>query len=73
VHKGELKASWYPIIEHKALPDEYRELFSKNVTMEYVKSLAAGGWSTSDEWNRLLPDYKFISAEEYLSKVWKAT
>ncbi|CAN9189854.1 unnamed protein product [Alternaria alternata] len=73
VNKGELKASWYPIIEHKALPDEYRELFSKNVTREYVKSLAAGGWSISDEWNRLLPDYKFISAEEYLSNVWKAT
>ncbi|CAN9430006.1 unnamed protein product [Alternaria alternata] len=73
VNKGELKASWYPFIEHKALPDEYRELFSKNVTREYVKSLAAGGWSISDEWNRLLPDYKFISAEKYLSDVWKAT
>jgi hypothetical protein len=48
-------------------------MFSKNVTREYVKSLAAGGWSISDEWNRLLPDYKFISAEEYLSNVWKAT
>ncbi|RYN18990.1 hypothetical protein AA0112_g11357 [Alternaria arborescens] len=24
VNKGELKASWYPIIEPKALPDEYR-------------------------------------------------
>ncbi|RYO16646.1 hypothetical protein AA0111_g11324 [Alternaria arborescens] len=43
VNKGELKASWYPIIEHKALPDVYREMFSKNVTREYVKSLAAGG------------------------------
>jgi hypothetical protein len=24
----------------------------------------------SDEWNRLLPDYRFTGAEEFLEKAW---
>jgi hypothetical protein len=24
----------------------------------------------SDQWNRLLPDYKFTDAEEFLEKYW---
>ncbi|KAJ4992980.1 hypothetical protein SVAN01_01684 [Stagonosporopsis vannaccii] len=72
VAKGELKTSWYPVIEHSSLPDEYRESFSKSIFKEYLKTLASGGWSVSDEWNRLLPNFQFTSAEEYLKGVWRS-
>ncbi|KAK1981749.1 hypothetical protein LZ30DRAFT_760360 [Colletotrichum cereale] len=57
VAKGELKTSWYPVVEHSLLPDEYREMVSKSVLCEYLTTLAAGSWS-------------FTSAEEYLGSVW---
>lgn len=27
--------------------------------------------AVSDEWNRLLPDYKFTQAEEFLADAWR--
>lgn len=68
--KGDLNASWYPLIEHRNIPEEYREDASKRILKEYLASIAGGGWSVSDEWNKLLPDFRFTSAEEYLNGVW---
>lgn len=71
VTRGELKASWVPLVEHEAVPEEQREAGSKYVTLEYVRSIAAGAWSVEDDWNQLLPEFKFTGAEEYLEGVWK--
>lgn len=68
---GELKSSWYPLIDHHSVPEDLRHQMSKGATIEFVRAGAMGTWSVSDEWNRLLPGYRFTSAEEYLTKVWE--
>lgn len=30
----------------------------------------AKSWVVSDDWNRLLPDYKFKDVEQYLEEQW---
>ncbi|KAF5232140.1 hypothetical protein FANTH_13137 [Fusarium anthophilum] len=62
--------SWYPLVEHHALPDEMREQVSKAVLVEYLAGLKRGVWTVSDEWNKLLPDFEFTSAETYLKDIW---
>lgn len=31
-----------------------------------------GAFQVSDEWNKLLPDFKFTQPEEFLTKAWAA-
>lgn len=66
--KGELP--WVPLITHHGVPDEGRYEISKRITLGYMTSVVDGGWCVSDEWNKLLPDFKFTTAEEYVRKVW---
>lgn len=68
---GELKSSWHPLIDHKSLSDDIRHQVSKGATIEFVRTSAMGTWRVSDEWNKLLPAYRFTTAEEYLTKVWE--
>jgi hypothetical protein len=37
-------------------------------TAGIVLGFSEGGWSVSDEWNRLLPDYEFVRADDFLNK-----
>ncbi|KAF0639729.1 hypothetical protein FPSE5266_05437 [Fusarium pseudograminearum] len=62
--------SWYPVVEHHGVPEEMREQVSKGVLVEYVAGLKRGVWTVSDEWNKLLPDFEFTSAESYLKGIW---
>jgi hypothetical protein len=41
------------------------------VLIGFLLSGIHSAWAVSDEWNRLLPDYKFEGAEEFLEKHWK--
>ncbi|GME45413.1 hypothetical protein BKA56DRAFT_490115 [Neofusicoccum parvum] len=68
---GELRASWYPIFEHRAITPSLQDQMSKNGTIEFLLSAADGSWAVSDEWNKLLPEYRFTTAEEYLRAVWE--
>jgi hypothetical protein len=34
--------------------------------------ISAGALNVTDEWNQLLPDYKFTQAEEFLGEAWKS-
>ncbi|KAF5530034.1 hypothetical protein FPHYL_14143 [Fusarium phyllophilum] len=63
--------SWYPVVDHHALPDEMREQVSKGALVEYLAALKRGVWTVSDEWNKLLPDFQFTSAESYLKDIWR--
>jgi aldehyde dehydrogenase (NAD+) len=47
-------------------------MFSKGVPREYVRSVAAGGWSVGDEWNKLLPDFEFTAAGDNLNEAAQA-
>lgn len=67
---GMASLPWVPLLTHPSIPVEMRQQASEAVFRGYMISVAEGGWCVSDEWNRIYPDYKFTSAEEYVRKVW---
>ncbi|KAF5562318.1 hypothetical protein FNAPI_3214 [Fusarium napiforme] len=62
--------SWYPLVTHHSLPVEMREPVSKGLLVETMASLKRGVWTVSVEWNKLLPDFEFTTAESYLKGIW---
>jgi hypothetical protein len=71
VAKGEIKVSWIPQLDHPTIPVEERESFSKLFLVMFFQAVARGAWDVSAEFNERFPDYKFMSIEEYLRKVWE--
>lgn len=68
--EGIVKSSWRPKIEHAAFtPEEVVALESK-VVSGIVIGIGTGMMEASDEWNKLLPDYKFTKAENFLALAW---
>ncbi|KAL1631993.1 hypothetical protein SLS56_004038 [Neofusicoccum ribis] len=67
---GELKSSWYPPLNHPSIPVEMVDELSKTATIHFLCSAAKGEWSVSDDWNKLLPSFRFTTAEEYLRTIW---
>jgi hypothetical protein len=43
--------------------------FSKQVVRGLTLNVADGAATVSDEWNRIFPDYKFTTVEEFLTGV----
>jgi hypothetical protein len=43
----------------------------KTVLIGTLLSSAKGAWDVSDEFNQLLPDFKFTQIEEFLAQVWE--
>jgi len=70
VRMGNTQTSWAPIFKDPSLSPEQTEYFSKVILRGVLLSCICGSWIVSDEWNRLLPDYKFTDAEEFLGKQW---
>ena len=70
---GDLKTTLRPVIEHPAMAALTREQYDEAIKYTLIGLLVCltrGAWSVSDEWNKLLPDYKFTSVEEFLQSVW---
>ncbi|KAJ9137750.1 hypothetical protein NKR23_g8912 [Pleurostoma richardsiae] len=70
---GVLKASWLPPLDPQTvggLSKEQQEAFTRAVVIGTLLAVAHGAWSTTDEWNRLLPDYRFTGLGEFLEQVW---
>jgi hypothetical protein len=38
--------------------------------IQFFQAITKGSWDVSGEWNERFPEYKFMSAEEYLTKAW---
>ena len=70
VRAGDIKSQWVPKITIPGIPPEQVDYFSKMVLTGVLLSGIHSAWAVSDEWNRLLPDYKFADAEQFLSKHW---
>lgn len=70
VRAGNIQTSWLPTFRDPSLSAEQIEYFSKVVLRGILLSCICGSWIVSDEWNRLLPDYEFADAEEFLKKHW---
>jgi hypothetical protein len=68
---GNLKTSWALETAHSSISDDQAAYFMKAVLIGTLLSGAKGAWAVSDEFNRILPDYKFTQIEDFLTKVWE--
>lgn len=62
---------WIPQFNDPAVPVEQRAAFSRIILRGCLLSGVCKSWVVSDEWNRLLPDYKFTGVETFLEKSWE--
>jgi len=68
---GKLTTSWAPDISHPSIPPEQRTPeFSRIITASFIATSLQGAWVVSDEWNKLLPQLKLTTIEEFLHKYW---
>jgi hypothetical protein len=68
---GILKASWTLEARHSSVTEDQAADLLKSVLIGTLLSGAKGAWAVSDEWNRILPDYKFTQIEDFLARVWE--
>lgn len=68
---GVVKSSWLPIVDHPGIPKEHAEGLAPTLVASMLLGISAGALNVTDEWNQLLPEYKFTQAEEFLDKAWK--
>jgi hypothetical protein len=69
--RGELKTKWLPLFLHPVVPEERREQFSVQFTIQFLKAVKSGAWDVSNEFGERYKDVKFVTAEEYLEEAWK--
>ena len=67
---GEWQTSWTPKITHPSILPEYVDEFSRVGLASILLAISKSAYVVSDDWNRLLPDYKFTAAEDFLSEAW---
>lgn len=67
---GIVHSSWKPKIEHPSITAEQIEELESQFVSGIVLSMGSGVMDGSDEWNKLLPEYNFTSAEAFLSEFW---
>ncbi|KAH0366624.1 NAD(P)-binding protein, partial [Aureobasidium melanogenum] len=68
---GTWKSSWSPKLDHPAMPPQKNDEISRFMVAEILRGISDGDFLCSDEWNKLLPDFEFTQAEEFLTSVWK--
>ncbi|PKS05195.1 hypothetical protein jhhlp_008563 [Lomentospora prolificans] len=68
---GILEASWALEAVHAAVSSSQAAEMLKTVSIGILLSSLKGAWESSDELNRLFPDYTFTSAEDFLVRVWQ--
>ncbi|MCJ1471918.1 hypothetical protein MMC13_000559 [Lambiella insularis] len=67
---GVAKCSWLPTVDHPGIPHEQAEALAPMLVAGMLLGTSAGALRVTDEWNRLLPDYQFTQAEEFLAEAW---
>ena len=71
LESGAWTASWIPKLDHPSIPPGQVDAFSRVIVAGVLLAISAKNFHISEEWNRLLPDYKFTQAEEFLTEVWR--
>ncbi|KAK0647978.1 hypothetical protein B0T16DRAFT_407537 [Cercophora newfieldiana] len=68
---GLVNSTWRPRIDHPTFRDspEQAAAMEKVLLGGVLLGFAAGAFDASDDWNKLLPEYKFTGAEEFLTGV----
>ncbi|GKU07972.1 hypothetical protein FLAG1_10524 [Fusarium langsethiae] len=67
---GEVRAPWLPLPEHPSIPVTVRKELAANMVKGVLLGFQDGAFQVSDEWNKLLPDFKFTQPTEFLIKAW---
>ncbi|KFY23910.1 hypothetical protein V493_05564 [Pseudogymnoascus sp. VKM F-4281 (FW-2241)] len=70
---GNLKTSWALATSHPSVPEDQAADLLKSVLIGTLLSGSKGAWDVSDEFNQILPDYRFTQIEEFLAKAWEVT
>lgn len=68
---GMVKCSWLPSVDHSGIPRAQAEALAPMLVAGMLLAISAGALKVTDEWNRLLPDYQFAQAGEFLAKAWR--
>ncbi|KAH4104060.1 hypothetical protein HBH70_097770 [Parastagonospora nodorum] len=68
---GTWKSEWAPLVAHPSIPDEQVEVVSRALVPNILLAVNEGAFETSDEWNRLLPDYEFTGAKTFVEREWR--
>lgn len=67
----ELKSENYIRLPFPGIPEDQLEAFSKLATVSVLLGGHHGLWDVTDEWNQLLPDYKFTQVADFIKEIWK--
>ena len=73
LQEGKLDATWSLSAQHPSFSGGGAEELAavlKVVLVSTLLSTAKGAWDVSDEWNKLLPDYRFAEIEDFLAMAW---
>lgn len=68
---GLMKTTWLPVVDHPAIPPEQAKAFAEMFLAGFSLGMSAGALNTSDEWNKLLPDFQFTQPRPFLTDMWK--
>jgi len=68
---GALNTTWGLEAKHSAVPPEQLAAMLKMVLVGTLLSGAQGSWDVSDEFNQIIPEYKFTKAEDFLAEIWE--
>ncbi|KAK3696623.1 hypothetical protein LTR37_017876 [Vermiconidia calcicola] len=68
---GKVNGSWLPTVGHHSVSPEQWKAFAAVMNAGMLQATAAGALNVSDEWNRLLPDYKCTQAGDFLAESWR--
>ncbi|KAJ0163171.1 hypothetical protein CTA2_3394 [Colletotrichum tanaceti] len=66
------EAPWLPSVDHPSIPKESVDALSAVMLSAFLLGISAGNFEISDEWNRLLPDFRFTRPEDFLTTAWAA-
>ncbi|KAJ6004771.1 NAD(P)-binding protein [Penicillium herquei] len=67
---GAWTTSWTPAFDHPSIPVEQHATMAKVITGGMLLAVNANQLHVSDSWNKLLPDYKFTSVDDFLTEAW---
>ncbi|KAF2025155.1 NAD(P)-binding protein [Setomelanomma holmii] len=70
LESGNYKPSWFPVVDHPSILPEHVEAASKMIVSELLLAIRDKAFEVGDEWNKLLPEYKFTEAEGFLREAW---
>lgn len=60
-----------PKVDHAAIPPDQADALAGMLLAGFTLGISVGALNVSDEWNQLLPDYKFVQPRRFLSEAWQ--